>query len=97
MIWFFFCKCLGQEARDGMQSTRMKLSNDCGDMPNLFTLRACSSSVCLLLVNGNSIILHLYLRYVMMGSQALGKILPGKRKEKMAEEKEKYFDQTCGM
>ncbi|XWS56803.1 hypothetical protein CRYUN_Cryun09bG0117000 [Craigia yunnanensis] len=33
----------GQEARDGMQSSRMKLSNDCGDMPN-FTLRACSSS-----------------------------------------------------
>ncbi|XVE90775.1 hypothetical protein DITRI_Ditri20bG0104100 [Diplodiscus trichospermus] len=33
----------GQEACVGMQSTRMESSNDGGDMPNLFTLRACSS------------------------------------------------------
>ncbi|XP_022743044.1 crossover junction endonuclease MUS81 isoform X2 [Durio zibethinus] len=34
----------GQEARVGMQSTQRDLSNNGGDMPNLFSLRACFSS-----------------------------------------------------
>ncbi|OMO75886.1 hypothetical protein COLO4_25841 [Corchorus olitorius] len=34
----------GQEDHVEFQSTRVDLSNDGGDMPNLFTLRACSSS-----------------------------------------------------
>ncbi|XP_017985058.1 PREDICTED: crossover junction endonuclease MUS81 isoform X1 [Theobroma cacao] len=34
----------GQEDRMGFQSTRMDLTDDGGDVPNVFTLRACSSS-----------------------------------------------------
>ncbi|GMI84925.1 ARABIDOPSIS THALIANA MMS AND UV SENSITIVE 81, MMS AND UV SENSITIVE 81 [Hibiscus trionum] len=34
----------GKEVRDGAQSTRIQLSKDGGDKPNLCTLRACSSS-----------------------------------------------------
>ncbi|MBA0698484.1 hypothetical protein Goari_000195, partial [Gossypium aridum] len=36
----------GQEAHNGVQSTWMQSSKNGGDMPNLCTMRACSSSVC---------------------------------------------------